>query len=76
MLPISRRAILTLLAATTCTFTGCGLNFAFGVFQDAYETEGGPFLNASPTKIDLIVHTVVLHPSATLIFFRVLLVYL
>jgi hypothetical protein len=54
---ISRHAILTLLAATSCTFTGCGLNFAFGVFQDAYETEGGPFLNASPAKIDLIVRT-------------------
>jgi hypothetical protein len=76
VLPISRQAILTLLAATSCTFTGCGLNFAFGVFQDAYETEGGPFLDASPAKIDLIVRTVVLHSSATLIFFRVLLAYL
>jgi uncharacterized membrane protein YedE/YeeE len=53
-----RQAILTLLAATSCTFTGCGLNFAFGVFQDAYESEGGPFLNASPAKIDLIVRDV------------------
>ena len=36
------------------TFTGCGLNFAFGVYQELYETAGGPFENASPAMIDLI----------------------
>lgn len=36
------------------TFTGCGLNFAFGVYQELYETLDGPFAGASPAEIDLI----------------------
>lgn len=36
------------------TFTGCGLNFAFGVYQELYETLDGPFANASAAEIDLI----------------------
>jgi MFS family permease len=38
----------------TLTFTGCGINFAFGVYQELYETSGGPFQNATPGEIDLI----------------------
>lgn len=49
-----RRAILTVLASFTLTFTGCGLNFAFGVYQELYETLPGPFTHASPGTIDLI----------------------
>jgi len=56
-----QQAMLTLLAATLCTFTGLGLNFSFGVFQDAYETEGGPFIGARPVMIDLIVRNVRVH---------------
>ena len=36
------------------TLTACGLNFAFGVYQELYESLGGPFANASPAQIDLI----------------------
>ncbi|KUJ12623.1 putative MFS monocarboxylate transporter [Mollisia scopiformis] len=36
------------------TFTGCGLNFAFGVYQELYESLDGPFKNASAAEIDLI----------------------
>ena len=36
------------------TFTGCGLNFAFGVYQELDETLDGPFAGASPAEIDLI----------------------
>jgi MFS family permease len=36
------------------TFTGCGLNFAFGVYQELYEALDGPFANASLALIDLI----------------------
>lgn len=39
-------------------FTCCGINFAFGIFQDLYETlsrePGNPFSGASPAQIDLI----------------------
>jgi MFS family permease len=49
-----RQAILTIVAAFTLTFTGCGLNFAFGVYQELYETIGGPFQDVSPAQIDLI----------------------
>ncbi|OCK96891.1 MFS general substrate transporter [Cenococcum geophilum 1.58] len=49
-----RRAILTVLASFVLTFTGCGLNFAFGVYQELYETLPGPFAHASPGTIDLI----------------------
>jgi MFS family permease len=54
---IRRRAILIVLASFVLTFTGCGLNFAFGVYQEFYETEDGPFgpgSKVSPAKIDLI----------------------
>ncbi|KAJ2955838.1 hypothetical protein NQZ79_g8213 [Umbelopsis isabellina] len=51
---LKRQAILTVIAAFTLTFTGCGLNFAFGVYQELYETTGGPFQDASPAQIDLI----------------------
>ncbi|KAJ5549174.1 hypothetical protein N7513_006408 [Penicillium frequentans] len=34
--------------------TGCGLGFAFGVYQELYETIGGPFQDAKPAAIDLI----------------------
>lgn len=36
------------------TLTACGLNFAFGVYQELYESLGGPFANATPAQIDLI----------------------
>jgi MFS family permease len=42
------------MAAFTLTFTGCGLNFAFGVYQELYETIGGPFQGVSSAQIDLI----------------------
>ncbi|KAF2230651.1 MFS general substrate transporter [Viridothelium virens] len=49
-----RRAILIVVASFALTFTGCGLNFAFGVYQELYESMGGPFENVSPAAIDLI----------------------
>ncbi|MBE7180332.1 MAG: MFS transporter [Terriglobus roseus] len=49
-----RRQILIVLAAFFVTFTGCGLNFAFGVYQELYETMSGPFASATPATIDLI----------------------
>lgn len=52
--PPCRQAILTVVAAFTLTFTGCGLNFAFGVYQELYETIGGPFQDVSAAQIDLI----------------------
>ena len=36
------------------TLTGCGLNFAFRVYQELYETVGGPSEGVSPAEIDLI----------------------
>lgn len=37
------------------TSTGCGVNFAFGVYQELYETPAGPFhSNVSPAKRDLM----------------------
>jgi hypothetical protein len=42
-------------ASFLLTFTGCGLNLAFGVYQELYETSTGPFHGTvSPAKIDLI----------------------
>ena len=38
----------------TLTLTACGINFAFGVYQELYESLGGPFANASSAQIDLI----------------------
>ncbi|KAI9731624.1 MAG: hypothetical protein M1818_007754 [Claussenomyces sp. TS43310] len=49
-----RRQILIVISATLLTFTGCGLNFAFGVYQELYEGMGGPFEGVSPAEIDLI----------------------
>ncbi|KAF2097702.1 MFS general substrate transporter [Rhizodiscina lignyota] len=50
----TRRSISIVIAAFFLTFTGCGLNFAFGVYQELYETIGGPFASATPATIDLI----------------------
>lgn len=48
------RQILIVLSSLALTTTGCGLNFAFGVYQELYETLDGPFENASAAQIDLI----------------------
>ncbi|TVY12543.1 Monocarboxylate transporter 13, partial [Lachnellula arida] len=49
-----REQALIVISCLTLTFTGCGINFAFGVYQELYETLGGPFQNATPGEIDLI----------------------
>jgi MFS family permease len=49
-----RKQVLIVIACTVLTFTGCGFNFAFGVYQEHYETLGGPFKNTTPGEIDLI----------------------
>lgn len=50
-----RRAVLIVLASFTLTLTACGLNFAFGVYQELYESPDGPFAGAaSAAQIDLI----------------------
>ena len=41
-------------ASFLITFTACGINFAFGVYQELYQSMGGPFAGASPAAIDLI----------------------
>lgn len=46
--------ILIVFSSLMLTFTGCGLNFAFGVYQELYETMDGPFAGASAAEIDLI----------------------
>lgn len=43
-----------MVSSFTLTLTACGLNFAFGVYQELYESLDGPFANASPAQIDLI----------------------
>jgi MFS family permease len=54
-LSADRRAVMIVIASFLLTFTACGLNFAFGVYQELYETSEGPFHgNVSPAKIDLI----------------------
>ncbi|KAK0642787.1 Monocarboxylate transporter 7 [Lasiodiplodia hormozganensis] len=50
----NRKAVLVAMASFMVTFTGCGLTFAFGVYQELYESLEGPFANASPATIDLI----------------------
>lgn len=50
----SSRAILVVIASFILTLTACGLNFAFGVYQELYESLSGPFANATPASIDLI----------------------
>ncbi|KAF2663543.1 MFS general substrate transporter [Microthyrium microscopicum] len=55
-------SILIVAASFTLTFTGCGINFAFGVYQELYQSladtstpsNPSPFANASPATIDLI----------------------
>ncbi|KAJ9655524.1 hypothetical protein H2198_005615 [Neophaeococcomyces mojaviensis] len=54
MQPLKTRAILVVIASFTLTLTACGLNFAFGVYQELYESLSGPFENATPAQIDLI----------------------
>jgi len=49
-----RQQILIVTSCMALTFTGCGFNFAFGVYQEHYETLRGPFDGASPWDIDLI----------------------
>jgi MFS family permease len=49
-----RQQILIALSCFILTFTGCGINFAFGVYEELYETLDGPFENASPGEIGLI----------------------
>ncbi|KAJ5519452.1 Major facilitator superfamily domain general substrate transporter [Penicillium expansum] len=47
-----------ILASTTLVFTGCGINFAFGVFQELYDSmskePNTPFTGSTPAQIDLI----------------------
>ena len=43
-----------MVSSFTLTLTACGLNFAFGVYQELYESLDGPFANASAAQIDLI----------------------
>ncbi|RFU27835.1 hypothetical protein B7463_g8499, partial [Scytalidium lignicola] len=52
-------SILVVLAAFLAMFTTCGLNFAFGVYQELYESmsasdDPNPFTGASPAQIGLI----------------------
>src|SRR2546421_1436113 len=48
---VDRRAVMIVIASFLLTFTGCGLNFAFGVYQELYETPAGPFHgNVSPSQ--------------------------
>ncbi|KAJ6140246.1 hypothetical protein N7471_006732 [Penicillium samsonianum] len=49
-----RNQVVILISCLTLTMTGCGLGFAFGVYQELYETIDGPFQGASPAAIDLI----------------------
>lgn len=54
----SHKPVLIAIASTILVFTGCGLNFAYGVYQELYESlsrdPSSPFYNASPATIDLI----------------------
>ncbi|CAG8294356.1 unnamed protein product [Penicillium salamii] len=60
--PISLRSRLQttsiIVASTALVFTGCGINFAFGVFQELYDSmakePNTPFTGATPAQIDLI----------------------
>ncbi|CRG91665.1 hypothetical protein PISL3812_08715 [Talaromyces islandicus] len=49
-----RQQVLVALSCFILTFIGCGINFAFGVYEELYETLDGPFKNASPGEIGLI----------------------
>ncbi|RFU34705.1 hypothetical protein B7463_g1628, partial [Scytalidium lignicola] len=53
------RKCILVLASFICMFTSCGLNFAFGVYQEFYESMSvspthNPFTNASPAQISLV----------------------
>ena len=48
------RPILMVVSSFVLTLTACDLNFAFGVYQELYESLDGPFADASPAQIDLI----------------------
>ncbi|KAJ5243394.1 Major facilitator superfamily domain general substrate transporter [Penicillium citrinum] len=54
----TRQPILVLIASTALVFTGCGINFTFGVYQELYDSmsklPNTPFTGASPAQIDLI----------------------
>lgn len=50
----SRQQVLVVISCTALTITGCGFNFAYGVYQEHYETLSGPFQNATPGEISLI----------------------
>jgi MFS family permease len=49
-----RQQIVLIISCFILTFTGCGVNFAFGVYEEIYESAGGPFRDASPGAISLI----------------------
>lgn len=50
------RTHLIALAATGCTFTSCGIDFAYGCYQEFYEDVDGPFKGKVPSaQIDLVV---------------------
>lgn len=48
-----RQQIVLIISCFILTFTGCGVNFAFGVYEEVYESSGGPFRDASPGAISL-----------------------
>ncbi|KAI1444812.1 MFS monocarboxylate transporter [Annulohypoxylon stygium] len=54
----NRKSIIIVASSFTIIFTCCGLNFAFGVFQELYDAmsqqPGTPFTGATPALIDLI----------------------
>ncbi|RLL97211.1 hypothetical protein CFD26_106340 [Aspergillus turcosus] len=57
--PSKLKPTLVVIAAFMSIFTGCGLNFAFGVYQELYESMSHlpnrtPFTGVSPAQIDLI----------------------
>ena len=50
--------VAVVVASTVLTLVGCGLNFAYGIYQTLYQSmshdPGSPFYNTSPAMIDLI----------------------
>lgn len=54
----NRQPFLILISSTALVFTGCGINFAFGVFQELYDSlsklPNTSFTGATPAQIDLI----------------------
>ncbi|KAI1414579.1 MFS general substrate transporter [Hypoxylon sp. FL1857] len=54
----NRKSLFIVASSFTIVFTCCGLNFAFGVFQELYDSmaqqPGTPFTGATPALIDLI----------------------